>query len=188
MGLVIVEQIVSADGMAEDADGGIGFFVNAREINAADDAQLERLRNTAAIVFGVRTYRMFASYWPTADPVAEPVAVPIRRLPKFVVSRTLDAAPWGPDDVAEVLREDGVAAMRGLRQRFSGDLIVWGSLTLSHALLAAGEVDLLRLRVVPVLLGAGRSAVPPEGLHKLSLRTTQVLRGGLTVLEFRSRH
>lgn len=29
MGKVIVEQIVSADGYAEDADGGIDFFVNA---------------------------------------------------------------------------------------------------------------------------------------------------------------
>lgn len=29
MGKLIVEQIVSADGYAEDADGGIGFFANA---------------------------------------------------------------------------------------------------------------------------------------------------------------
>ena len=29
MGKIIVEQIVSADGHAEDADGGIGFFANA---------------------------------------------------------------------------------------------------------------------------------------------------------------
>src|SRR5687767_5775647 len=95
MGKVIVEQIVSLDGYAEDADGGIDFFVNANWINEADTEQLRMLSGVAAIVFGAKTYRMFADYWPSADPAAEPVATPIRELPKFVVSSTLESAPWG---------------------------------------------------------------------------------------------
>ncbi len=185
MGKVIVEQIVSADGYAEDADGGIGFFANADWINDADTEQLRMLSGVAAIVFGARTYRMFADYWPSADPVAEPVATPIMKLPKFVVSSTLESAPWGTTGSAEILRGDGVAAVRGLRHRFTGNLIVWGSLSLSDALLRAGEVDVLRLRVLPVLLGRGRSFAPSDlGLRRLSLTTAKSFARGLVVLEY----
>lgn len=184
MGKVIVEQIVSLDGYAEDADGGIDFFVNAEWGGEADTEQLRMLSSVEAIVFGARTYRMFANYWPYADPAKEPVANPIGTLPKFVVSSTLEAAPWGASDSAEILRGDGVAAVHSLRSRFKGDLIVWGSLTLSDALLRAGEVDLLRLRMVPVLLGGGRSFTPSDlGLRLLSQTTAQSFPGGLVVLE-----
>jgi dihydrofolate reductase len=185
MSKVIVEQIVSVDGYAEDADGGIGFFVNASWINEVDTEQLQMLSGVAAIVFGAKTYRMFADYWPSADPAAEPVATPIRELPKFVVSSSLESAPWGANDSVEILRGDGVAAVRGLRQRFTGNLIVWGSLSLSHALLRAGEVDVLRLRVLPVLIGRGRSFTASDlGLRQLSLATARSFAGGLVVLEY----
>lgn len=66
-----------------------------------------------------------------------------------------------------------------------GDLIIWGSLSLSDALLRAGEVDLLRLRVLPLLLGGGRPCSPPDlGLRRLSLATAQSFAGGLVVLEY----
>lgn len=185
MGKVIVEQIVSVDGYAEDAEGGIGFFANADWINEADTEQLQMLSGVSAIVLGAKTYRMFADYWPSADPVAEPVAVPIRALPKFVVSSTLESAPWGAEDSAEVLRGDGAAAVRGLRQRFAGNLIIWGSLSLTDALFRAREVDVLRLRVLPMLLGRGRSFAPPDlGSRPLAASAARCFKGGLVVLEY----
>ncbi len=184
MGKLIVEQIVSADGYAEDADGGIGFFVNAKGMNDVDTGQLQMLAGVSAIVLGARTYRMFADYWPQADPVAEPVATPIKNLPKFVVSSTMDAAPWGPDDHAEILK-GGVASVRELRKRSAGNLIVWGSLTLTDALLRAGVVDMLRLRMLPVLLGGGRSFVPSGlGIREMTLARTEPFAGGQVLLEY----
>ena len=185
MGRVIVEQIASLDGCVEDAQGGIGFFFDAQELQATDQEQLRMLRSVGAIVFGARTYRMFADYWPQADPVAEPVAVPIRELPKFVVSSTLAAAPWDADQSATVLGGDGVAAVRGLRERIDGDLVIWGSLTLVDALLGAGEVDMLRLRVVPVLLGGGRPLAPPgTATRRWRLARVESFGGGVAVLEY----
>ena len=185
MGKVIVEQIISADGYAEDEDGGISFFVNAKALNGVDTKQLGMLSGVSAIVFGAKTYCMFADYWPSADPGAEPVATPIMRLPKFVVSSTLDCAPWGANDMVEILRGEAVAAVHSLRHRFMGNLIIWGGLSLTDALLRAGEVDILRLRILPLLLGAGRSFVPANlGLRPLSLVTTQSLPGGLVMLEY----
>lgn len=187
MGKVIVEQIISVDGYAADAHGGIGFFSSAREFNDADPEQLRMLASVGGIVLGKVTYGMFASYWPTPQAQVEPVAGPINALPKFVVSNTLQSAPWGADDAVEILRGDGVESVRALRARIAGDLIVWGSLTLSDALLRADEVDLLRLRVVPVLIGAGRSFTPSDlGERKLTLVKTQAFRGGHATLEYQA--
>lgn len=187
MGRLIVEQIISADGYAAEPDGGIGFFVDARSINEADQDQLQLLERVGAIVLGRTTYRMFADYWPEADPAQEPVAAPLNTLPKYVVSNTLDEAPWGKrGDAATILRGDGTASVRSLRKHVDGDLILWGSLTLTDALLRAGEVDLLRLRIVPVLIGAGRSFAPSDlGQRPLELQSIRGYPQGLVVLEYR---
>lgn len=48
-----------------------------------------------------------------------------------------------------------------------------------------GEVDVLRLRVLPLLLVRGRSFAPSDlGLRRLSLATAQSFAGGLVVLEY----
>lgn len=87
MGRLIVEQIVSVDGFATDADGGISFFEAIEDFNATDADQLEMLEGVEAMLLGRITYEMFAAYWPTADPAIEPVATPIARLAKHVVDR-----------------------------------------------------------------------------------------------------
>ena len=168
MGSLTVEQIVSADGYAADADGGIDFFQAVDQGDQNDADQLAFLENVDAILLGANTYRMFAGYWPDADPAVERVAEPINRLPKFVVSNTLDRAPWGSGTI-EVLRGDGTESAAALKERFGG-IVVWGSLTLADALFEAGLVDTLRLRVVPVLIGEGRSFTPASlGVRRLAL-------------------
>ena len=184
MGRLIVEQIITVDGYAQDADGGIDFFQATDEIDALDQEQLAMLESVEAIVLGADTYRIFAEYWPTASPDDEPVAEPINRLAKHVVSNTLESAPWGDGEI-EIERGDGVESVRALKQRYSGDLIVWGSLTLVDSLLAAGLVDVLRLRIVPKLLGAGRGISPATlGLTDLELTASQVHPRGQVTLQY----
>lgn len=187
MGKLIVEQIVSADGYAAEPDGGIGFFESdVTGINEADGDQLRMLESVRAIVLGRTTYRMFADYWPDADPAGEPVAVPINTIPKYVVSNSLDDAPWGRHAPVQVLRGDGVDSVRALRSRTDGDLVIWGSLTLTDALLRAGAVDVLRLRVVPRLIGAGRSFTPHDlGQRQLVLEHSKAYARGFVVLQYR---
>ena len=172
MGRLVVEQIVSVDGYAADAHGDIGFFEAVDEIDSNDADQLAFLEHVDAILLGANTYRMFAGYWPTADPEVERVAELINRLPKFVVSNSLDSAPWGDGEI-EVLRGDGIESVAALKERYEG-IVVWGSLTLADALLEAGLVDELRLRVVPVLIGAGRSFTP-EALGERRLELDHVV-------------
>jgi dihydrofolate reductase len=160
MGRVIVEQIISADGFAAGPDGSLDFFQLPGDFDSTDPGQLAMLEGVDAILLGANTYRMFSAYWPTVDETADAVAGPINALPKHVVSSTLQSTPWGNWPPAQVERGDGVDVARRLAEEYAGDVIVWGSLQLASALLAADAVDHLRLRVVPVLIGSGLALAP----------------------------
>jgi dihydrofolate reductase len=85
-------------------DGVVGF-------NAVADT-IARLRNRDevladffskvadedAMLMGRVTYQEWAQYWPTST--NEPFASHINSVPKYVVSRTLESAPWGPSGSA----------------------------------------------------------------------------------------
>jgi len=184
--MITVEQIVSADGFAAEPDGGMRFVAaTAPDDDRTDASQLAMLESIDAIVLGRRTYEMFASYWPTADPSRERVAGPIARLPKLVVSSTLERAPWGDGEI-EVLRPEPSAAdaVRGLEGRF-GSVIVWGSLQLANALLEAGLVTRLRLRICPALIGEGLRFTPPSlDRQLLRLTSSAALPSGHLVTEY----
>lgn len=186
MSALIVEQIVSVDGFAAEPDGGMRFVeATTPDGDVSDAGQLAMLEHVDAILLGRRTYEMFAAYWPTVDRAVEPVAEPIARLPKLVVSSTLERAPWGDGEI-EVVRPDPTAAdaVRALRHRF-GSIIVWGSLSLANALLEAGLVDRLRVRTTPAIIGDGLRCTPPSlGLRVLRLDSSTALPSGHIVSEY----
>lgn len=167
MGQIAVEQIVSVDGFAAALDGDISYFQAAGDFAETEPEQIRFLDGVDAIVLGRKTYEMFASYWPTADPAKERIAERINGLPKHVFTSTLAAAPWGSFAPATVERGEAVGGIKALQGRYRGDIIIWGSLTLAESLFRAGVVDRLRLRVVPVLVGAGRSLAPTIGGHRV---------------------
>jgi dihydrofolate reductase len=185
MGNIIVEQVVTADGFAAGVDGNIEFFEGGRTLVELEDDELALLAHVDAIVLGARTYEMFAAYWPTADPAKERIAVPINALPKHVFSTKLAAAPWGEGPPATLERDDAATGIEALRRRYRGDLIIWGSLTLTEALFRFGLVDVLRLRTVPVLIGDGRSVAPKDlGTARLALVRSQSFPSGAVVSEY----
>lgn len=157
---IIIEQLVSADGFAAEPDGGMRFVeaVSFEDLDRTDEHQMDFVRSIDAILLGRNTYEMFSSFWPTADPAEDRLAGPINQLPKLVVSESLAAAPWG-EGTCELVRGGLEGALAAI-ERFDR-VVVWGSLSLSRALLEAGAVSAVRLRTVPVLVGAGLAFAPP---------------------------
>lgn len=156
---IVIEQIVSADGFAAEADGGMRFVeaVHFEDLDRTDDHQLAFVGTVDAILLGRVTYEMFSSFWPTADPAQDRIAEPINRLPKLVVSETLEAAPWGAGE-CELVR-GGVEGARAAVERFDR-VVVWGSLSLSRGLIAADAASSIRLRTVPTFIGEGIPFAP----------------------------
>jgi dihydrofolate reductase len=186
VGRLIVQQFVSADGFAADADNDFTVFEQSGSSSAEIDLEtLRLLRSVDAVVLGSATYRMFADYWPTPRAESEVLAERINELPKIVVSRRLEQAPWGPFEPASIISDDAMEAIRLLKTDLPGDLIVWGSLSLTEAMFEADLVDVVRLVLLPVVLGAGRGVFPPTFAGaRLRLERSGTFDDGLVAIEY----
>jgi dihydrofolate reductase len=100
---------------------------------------------------GRKTYEFFAGFWPQQE--GRPLADIINRMPKYVVSSTLEDAEWANSTVlsGEMTEEVG-----RLKREIDGEILVPGSTELVRTLIEHGLVDELRLMVHPVLVGAGK--------------------------------
>lgn len=76
---------------------------------------------------------------------------------------------------------DPVPQVRALKEQPGQDVVVAGSITLFHALIAAGLVDEYRLFVYPVVQGHGRRLFPDGFAQpRLRLLEARAFRSGIT--------
>jgi dihydrofolate reductase len=159
MSHVIVIEFVSLDGVIQDPDGNEGFpqggwaFRYGPEPVTGDPFGLSEVLETGALLLGRRTWQMFAGIWPGRD---DPFSAQMNAMPKLVMSRSLeDTGGW---QNSAVLRGDLAAEVE--KRKTEQDIVVMGSASVVHALIAAGLVDEYRLLVFPVVLGAGTRLFP----------------------------
>ena len=150
---VIAQEWVSLDGFAAGPGGEADLFAAVEPVADAASQQWNQvlLAGVTEVLLGRATYESFVQYWPTAE---DPVARAVNAIPKTVFSHSLTRAPWDRFEDATVA-SDPVSYVRN-RRSGGGDLLVWGSLSVVHALIAAGELDELDLFIAPVALGSGR--------------------------------
>ena len=142
--------------------------------------KVEELAGVGALLLGKNTYDLFAGYWPGQSDAA--FADPINRLPKYVVSRSLEKADWNNTQILRDVQQD-VAA---LKKSGGGDILVYGSATLVKALLQHNLVDELRLMLYPVTIGGGlRVFGDDRQLKGFELKKSRALNNGVLILEYR---
>jgi dihydrofolate reductase len=106
------------------------------------------------MVFGANTYRQFARMLGPATAesgVGDPWVTRMRNMPATVVSSTLEGPLDWPD--ATVARGDAVDVVARLKQESAVPLRSHGSLSVNHALMAAGLVDRVQVTIFPVITG-----------------------------------
>jgi len=186
MGQLVVQEFVSADGFAADANNEFTFYEQLDGGTAEfDRSQLQWLESVDTMVLGANTYRMFVEYWPTPASKDEIITPALNGLRRTVFSRQLTSAPWGDMPEAAVESGDAIEAIRRLKSETDGAIVVWGSLTLAGAFLAAGEVDQVRLVVMPIAIGAGRGVFPPgQDPNVLDLHSATTYDQGLVELVY----
>jgi dihydrofolate reductase len=104
------------------------------------------------MVFGPATYRMFAGFV-VAGVDFDPWVQRMSALPKIVVSNSLppdEPLPW-PNTT--VMRGDAVEVVARLKEESDVPLRSHGSLSMNHALMAAGLVDRIQVTIFPVITG-----------------------------------
>lgn len=191
---IVISEFISLDGIVqapggpdEDTDGGFAhggwshpFFDPEVVGGAFDDA----MSNAEALLFGRRTWQTMAAAWP--ERAGDPFADRMNAIPKHVVSRTLsdDELTWA--NTTRIPGDNALSHIRQLHGRAGGDLLVMGSPTLVRALLGAGLVDELRLMIMPVLLGGGKTIFPDDRAQRaLALVSTATSPTGVQVCTYR---
>jgi dihydrofolate reductase len=159
-----LDGVVDSPGGTAEGHRSGGWVMDAEFVPEAFSLKGEELSETTALMFGRRSYEVFAPVWPGSEDHAA-----YKELPKYVVSTSLadDALVdgWGPitilrslEDVATVKQGDG------------GAIFIHGSAELARRLSDADLIDRYNLLVFPVLLGAGKSLFSRADRDRLNLR------------------
>jgi len=181
---IIVSEFITLDGIIEAPGGNEtphphGGWQTGYNSPEGGKYKMDELAGVDALLLGKNTYEMFAGYWPTQT--GPGFADPINRLPKYVVSASLQNVGWHNSHILRDVAKD-VAA---LKKSAGGDILVYGSATLVKALLHHDLVDELRLLVYPVLVGGGLRLFDDNlELKKFKLKHAHTTENGVLILEY----
>ena len=154
---VVVYELLSLDGVAEDPDSFIVDWDEAMDANLA-----AVIAGQDAVILGRRSYGEWAEFWPRSE--IQPFATFINGVEKYVAA----SAPLQPQWAHATAVDGGlVEFVRDLKARPGGDIGVHASISVAQALLAAGVVDELRLVIAPRIAGRGRRLL--DGLPSIQL-------------------
>ena len=138
----------------EDPSNGFtkGGWANAHWEGVMEQVGREAMALPYDMLFGRKTYDLFASHWPDADP-DDPAARRMNGAQKYVASSTLTDPTW---QNTIVLAGDVAATVAKLKSEDGPLLQVHGSGHLIQTLLANDLIDELRLWTFPVIVGSGK--------------------------------
>jgi dihydrofolate reductase len=172
---LVVYELLSLDGVAEDPDR---FFADWDE---AMDANLAAVIATQdAVIFGRRSYTEWAQFWPSSQ--IQPFAKFINGVTKYVATSTPLDRDWAN---ATVVDGGLVEFVRDLKQQRGGDVGVHASISVAQLLLAADVVDELRLVIAPRIAGRGRRLL--DGLPSIQLESirSEISPTGYLLVDYR---
>jgi len=177
---LVITQNITVDGSIEMLDDW--FDPQLQD----DDLLEESHRQDAdadALLVGRRTFEDFREYWPAQVDDATGVTDYLNKVAKYVVSSTMTDPGWA---YTTVLTGEAVEQVTHLKSAPGKDIVLTGSISLAHTLVAAGLVDEYRLFVHPVVQGRGRRLFP-EGTTIPRLRpidTPKSFRSGIALLRY----
>jgi dihydrofolate reductase len=176
---------ISLDGFLAGPRGDMDFIVFNSELA---DHTYPLIDSVDMAVYGRVTYQLMEGYWPTAGDAPEADAHTKSHsrwyagVNKLVASRTL---PASKDARVRVVGEDVAGALRAEKAKAGGDIMIFGSPSLTRTLAAADLVDEWRLTVQPVILGDGLSLFPKrEQRTQLELRSSKTFSTGVIAAHY----
>jgi dihydrofolate reductase len=177
---LVITQNITVDGSIEMLDDWFDPQLHDEELleeSHRQDSQAD------ALLVGRQTFVDFRGYWPkqTDDPTG--VTAYLNRVAKYVVSSTMGDPEW---QNSTVLTGDPIDRITELKSLPGKDIVLTGSISLAHALIAGGIVDEYRLFVYPTVQGRGRRLFPDgTAIGRLTLaETPKSFRSGITLLRY----
>jgi dihydrofolate reductase len=132
-------------------------------------------------LLGRTTYEMLWPFWSTQTDDEGPGRL-LNRMKKYVVSTTLQTAPWKE---STIIKGNVVEEITNLKHQPGKDIIIDGSVSLVHSLMGTDLIDEYQFLVLPMIMGRGRrfftDGMPPT---KLRLVDSKMLRFGVLALTY----
>ena len=185
MARLIYSAIASLDGYIADKDGSFDWAQPDEEVHSfVNDVE----RSIGTHLLGRRMYEVLA-YWddpPVLDEqpsFVQEFAEMWQAADKVVYSRTLETARTGR---MRIERGFDPEAVRRLKSESDRDLAIGGP-DLAAQAIRAGLVDEYLMFVVPVVVGAGKPALPHDVRIELELLEERRFRNGTVFLRYRTR-
>jgi dihydrofolate reductase len=186
MGRIVISENVSLDGVVQDPAGDEGFRLGGwvgliKDRPGANKLALDEVLSAEALLLGRRSYEWFAARWPSRS---GELADRLNSMPKYVVSSTLEDPDWNN---STVLKSDAVDEVSKLKQELNGEIVVVASFQLLRMLMEHDLVDELRLKIYPVVLGAGERLFGQTSDKKpMRLVDTKTIDGDVAYLSYES--
>ena len=183
MAKLIYAAIASLDGYVEDEEGRFDWATPDEEVHAFVN-DLERPIGT--YLYGRRMYETMV-FWETVSTEGDEPAVFSdyagiwQAAEKIVYSRALETVSSARTRVEHEFDPD---AVRRLKQSSGADIAVGGA-ELAGQAIDAGLVDECHLFLCPMLVGAGKRALPANVRAQLELLDERRFRNGVVHLHYR---
>ena len=180
---LVVTQNMTVDGSIEM----LGDWFDPQGQGDTGDLTAEMHRQddeSDALLLGRQTFTDFRGYWRDLTADTTGISASLNDQRKYVVSRTLTDPEW---QNSTVLSGDPVSEIRTLKEQPGRDIVITGSITLTHAAIEAGLVDEYRLFVHPAAQGGGRRLVPDgTPLPDLRLIEAKPFTSGVVLVRYSS--
>ncbi|MGE5041700.1 MAG: dihydrofolate reductase family protein [Candidatus Levyibacteriota bacterium] len=152
--MITLDGVMQAPGVSKE-DESEGFKYGGWQVgwDKEADAITDRIQaEPLDLLFGRRTYDIFAGYWPHHED--EPHwGKPYSKAKKYVVSHKPVKLPWKN---SQLISGDVVGEIKKLKDSNGPNLWVWGSSSLIQTLLKNNLIDRMYLWIFPLTIGTGK--------------------------------
>ena len=177
---LVITQNITLDGSIEMLDDWFDPQLQDEDLLAESHRQDSQ---ADALLVGRQTFEDLRGYWPKQTDDSTGVTDYLSRVAKYVVSSTMSDPEW---QNSTVLTGDPIERITELKSQSGKDIVLTGSISLAHALIAAGVVDEYRLFVYPTVQGRGRRLFPDgTAIPRLTLvEPPKSFGSGITLLRY----
>lgn len=182
---IVLFMHVSLDGFVAGPNGEMDWIDTPAELF---EFISRRVNQTDTALYGRTTYQMMEGYWPTAGEQSGATQHDLEHsrwynsVSKVVLSKTL---PAGKSPKTRVIGSDLAEEMNQIKSEKGSEILMFGSPTAAHALMAGDLIDGYWLFVNPVLLGKGMPLFEQvKETSKLRLVDSKVFPSGVVCLNY----
>lgn len=169
---VIYDVAVSVDGFIAGHNGDVSMFPFE---GAHADAYQARLATYDAVFMGKHTYEFGYQFGLAKGAKAYP------HMTHYIFSRAISL----PDNAdVQVLQDDWQAAIQSIRQQHGSDIYLCGGGKLAGWMLERNLISELRLKRVPVTIGAGIRLFESTTSRAMHLQNVDVYDNGIVLEEY----